>query len=1260
MGNICSTSQKNCKDADSEMSEGGGSDGEYKSPTKDQDEDKILHEKTDPVNTPDSNNTVNPKNDTNEFTHHPNCDENEKINKTNVSCGANTNSIFGKPPKHNAKIVLYIIMSNRNEYEKQFCIINRFLPDLLTHARAKGFELTVSFTHHEILSKHKNDHSSKNEINENPFRHHEELENHLNEINRHKNSYIVPVIFFGNSLEYLHCPTKIEQKDFSFLLSITSKDQSDLLQQFYKADTPGQSSTSYSLNSHSSLKKEETEQILETFITLMPINLKTTYLASTVEKIINDVVLKSKDMIKHCVWIQDENSSESCAPDSALIKSEVSTRHSNLNCQLRDEIPVKNIIPPLLSSDEDEEIYDLLKDVLKSNIDSVMHEHLVKYNSRNTHGLCKPIVDEIEAVRRHSIAIGANLDSPYDLEGILKYIRSDSLYPLAVFSPPEEEEVFGSQLAFSLEKLMEDSHLILRYARLTVVSSEVTSLLASIADQVSIIVAGKPCHTQHSILNYKQKIEQLLESSDLSIIIIIESSDKVFGATDFDWLPKISKPNAKIILSISSNGNPTNNVYAKELINRGVPKENLLPLLRDTSTNKEKNLKTHLESNRFEAKLNSKLLCFGVKIDSNDIEKMTETLLCTLESKIDVEFLEILLVIIAISPYGLYETDCINIFEEQAKIEKVCSLTNWSRFCWLMGPMLTHTDNIKLINNVLKSAVLKRYSKNILQIKTTIKRYYENQPDSFLDTEKNTTSLNGEKYSKVPQYDLSILSGSEENIIEQYFTKYYFKDLSWISNKITSSGCFQYLYDIIIAEEKFKKTLADSFQHIALLKLFLAQNMMQLNYDGSQFYTFFKVFLKNTIAKDESLNSNDYIQHWITTIDQIKITYLESLTNDKDNDNDNQENIPDGTRSYNEVVILKRPGHFIAAISTNCDEICVWDVHNLKKIRVLKSVPQPSLLCSIRDLEVAVLCKREIKVIDLEEGEHKATLKGVMNQKMPYFGLHDEEHLVCLSRNRMYVNLMNLKTGDCATSFKAGEDRFLNSLIVSGNGRILVCGDESQKPFSLLVWHLSQRRLLYDLRIPHHDLFTALSAITYEGLYVSVVAKEIKEPGPNFIVVYDLQSGTLFQKLKPACNTVAIAISQANGCVIAGLDNADILIWDLVTGNCRYTLTGHSAPATLMKLDPLGRCLLSGDKDGRDLSVRLWELSTGKSLAVYSPPNKISSCEILDNGLYTIIAMEDASDILILQLKNYDKSKTQSENCTQKSVDCKIHILKEN
>lgn len=228
-----------------------------------------------------------------------------------------------------------------------------------------------------------------------------------------------------------------------------------------------------------------------------------------------------------------------------------------------------------------------------------------------------------------------------------------------------------------------------------------------------------------------------------------------------------------------------------------------------------------------------------------------------------------------------------------------------------------------------------------------------------------------------------------------------------------------------------------------------------------------------------------------------------------------------------------------------------------------------------------------------------------------------------------------------------------------------MCGDETQKPFPLLVWHLQQRKLLYDLRIPHHDFITSLSAITHEGAYVCVVAKELNEPTPNFIVVYDLQSGTLFKKWKPSCNTVSLSISQANACVIAGLEDARILIWDLITGNCKFTLVGHTAPVTLLKLDPTGSILLSADKEGRDRSVRLWELQsgiieknqricfinrhpntqqtnysfifvsiTGKPLAAHTPPKKITTCEILPQGKYITLALVNEPNLVTLELKN--------------------------
>lgn len=83
----------------------------------------------------------------------------------------------------------------------------------------------------------------------------------------------------------------------------------------------------------------------------------------------------------------------------------------------------------------------------------------------------------------------------------------------------------------------------------------------------------------------------------------------------------------------------------------------------------------------------------------------------------------------------------------------------------------------------------------------------------------------------------------------------------------------------------------------------------------------------------------------------------------------------------------------------------------------MKGIGHPINLIPIDDFKCIVLCRRELRIYDLNTGSFVTKLKGVMNQKMPYYGLHDQSHLVALSRNRMYVNLMNLETGNFITVF---------------------------------------------------------------------------------------------------------------------------------------------------------------------------------------------------------------------------------------------------
>jgi hypothetical protein len=152
--------------------------------------------------------------------------------------------------------------------------------------------------------------------------------------------------------------------------------------------------------------------------------------------------------------------------------------------------------------------------------------------------------------------------------------------------------------------------------------------------------------------------------------------------------------------------------------------------------------------------------------------------------------------------------------------------------------------------------------------------------------------------------------------------------------------------------------------------------------------------------------------------------------------------------------------------------------------------------------QAVALLERNLHIVDLNKCAHLADLNSTMNPNFPLFEIHDGKHVVTLARNRLTVSIIKLPlhhevqedgqvvttatkiTGDDMFLFKVGEDRYLQSLHVSRNGKMMVCGDEVQKPFPLLVWDLVSRKLIYDLRIAKCEFITHIQAMSYSGKYV--------------------------------------------------------------------------------------------------------------------------------------------------------------------------------
>lgn len=1258
--------------------------------------------------------TTQPKSNTTEKDSNSTTPQGASSDVGNASPGlGNLSMLQGKPPpgrkiERDKKIVIYILADNSTEYKKHKRVIYSLYKHFKSKCQSKGFDFIIADVHDsESITKEgtatgtgtmqgqeqsngnaKKDFSRLQEVKrwtQTPLEAqggHEEAANCLCEITRHvAGAYILPILFLGSTLGTPMLPLTIESQDFTSVLSAASDAEKLLLEKWYTIDNSYQPMChrlfTQQIDPYSNQVNGELNELLAVLLRLFSDDVKDSYLTTVVEQEINNTVLMSQELAKRCIWIQT-GAQYSRAPDNASqLELEVLRRITRIYAELKNQLCEKNLIRLLPTMNIlDDELSAVIESLLEKSLTGIFEEHHQKSIPYNTLGVDRVLLEELQLIGHYSKLLAQNSANFDIMNDVKRYIRDGTAQPLIVSGAR------GSGKSVLVSKIMENVHrwkpeaqLVLRYANLSARSSDLSSLLGSIANQMSVLETGQLCQVPHTLEAYAGVIRDILGRQQRFFVLIIDGLDELQRDDALDWLPMQLGSCGKLILTVSDNeeedvssagvDGDTFDMLAA-LAQLGIPQRCFLRLRQFTerqwhdilssgggdfyAANGALKLPDDWKSLHGKTPYHAKSLWWlawlgHVAQPISEIGDISSKILQVLESKFTADQVELLLLIVRLSPWGIRESDCLGVFQKITQLEAQVAFKIWSKFCWLMGPMLLSLKNIRIADRSFGRAILARYAQKQWLVHEALRDYFDRQ-DSEFKGNAGTKTYNYQKYLKLPYHHFCAVIEDKPapHKIDILFNCFYFTDLQWIANKVHATGPEHLMHDILHAEWLAGISKESSgYVHINFLKHFLIRYLHELSYDGQQFYTLMKYYLKSRFKESSLLKDDEKIRSWWEYTNELEFAFLEILNNDldaKDNDNANDkqstEDVATITKGYDVLTNLPQPGCYVASMSTERAEICIWDVKNCCRIRELQGIQQPTAMCPVGNYEAAVLCRREIRVINLDEGKFKVTLKGVMNQKMPYFGLHDQNHLVCLSRNRMYVNLMNLESGDCVTTFKAGEDRFLNSLLVSGDGRILVCGDETQKPFPLLVWHLSQRKLLYDLRIPHHDFVTSLSAITHEGSYVCVVAKELNEPTtPNFIVVYDLQSGTLFKKWKPSCNTVALAISQLNACVIAGLEDAKILIWDLVTGNCKCTLIGHNAPVTYLKLDPLGKVLLSYDKEGRDSAIRMWELSTAKSLAVFKPPAQISTCEILPNGAFVVLALKHRNDLLTLALKNY-------------------------
>ncbi|XP_077284296.1 NACHT domain- and WD repeat-containing protein 1 isoform X2 [Arctopsyche grandis] len=1129
----------------------------------------------------------------------------------------------------------------------------------------------------------------------------------LSELARHSEyAYVIPVLFLNSSLGTPLLPLTIECSDFR--VAVDSADNEDdrlLLSQWYEVDSAA-SPPCYRLTERGNEDKgDEERRVLAVFQKVLSVELRDAYLTTVVEQEVHNTVLMSQELARRCLWINRVFMQQTGRPEhDSVSEKELQRRLAILQKDLKSQLVEKHIARAVVAGTGMDGVQPSipehaqylsgakahLAERLKAAAEAIIEEHASRSPLTHAQGIHASMFEELNS---HTVFCQKTAQSSVNREAVLNsvknYIVSDSTQCLVIVGASGSgKSTLIARAAQCCHQWSPDAFLAFRFVGITNMASTVQNILSSVVNQSSIILCGSQYVGRYDIPKLCEAFQKIISeiAQQRPTIIMIDGLDQVqgFNSASLDWIPTKLPDNVKIVITVAEghkemcpqvgetlraklddgcfiNMPDLTKSEARSIVMTGVVQYN-------HSVNaaiQEAVLKLVGECN---IPLHAKILAWRTSVWQAWGARAGGSgsaggALAALEELCGESRLRACLGALTASRHGLADHEMVDLLAREKQFHSLDTYLPWApaaifwaRASARLAPFFVWGGDgrARWRDRALTEAARECFFPQAeMQIRKKLVDYFEGkwyeEKDPNLigrlipqDNKITAECFNARKLEELPYQRYHLCKPN----LELFAFEKFFIDDTWIFDKISALGCGQLLEDIGLLE------LADDDapEHVRFLKEFLEINSFALNYDAKQFYTLMYLFLEE--KSNNGGVQSEICQKWYNNAKHPPIPSLVPMNLAKPSTmGKNKKDIIISelfdTKTYDLVVRLEKCEGYVASLSTEREEICVWDLAKCKKVRTLQGVTHPINLVEIDQFRCVVLCRRELRVYDLNTGTFITSLKGVMNQKMPFYGLHDPSHLVCLSRNRMYVNLMNTDTGDCVTTFKAGEDRFLNSLLVSGDGRMLVCGDETQKPFPLLVWNLSSRKLLYDLRIPHHDFITSLAAITHEGSYVCVVALELDEPTPNFIVVYDLQSGTLFKKWKPGRDTASLAISSADGCVVSGLDDARILVWDLVTGNCRYTLWGHTGAVTCLRLAPNGGHLLSSDIRCRDRSIRLWDLHSGTLISVFTPPERVSSCEILSGGRHVALALESHKDLVTLTLmtNGSDADESNAEKC---------------